>query len=57
MTQQNQTIAEFAYKLWEARGCPEGSAAVDWLEAERQVKNPGKQPDQTVDSHDLSTAK
>jgi hypothetical protein len=32
-----QTIANLAYHLWKARGCPEGSAEMDWLEAERQV--------------------
>ena len=26
-----------AYELWIARGCPEGTAEQDWLEAERQL--------------------
>jgi hypothetical protein len=26
-----------AYALWQRRGCPEGSAAEDWREAERQL--------------------
>jgi len=33
-----KTISDLAYELWQARGCPEGSAEVDWIEAERQVK-------------------
>ena len=34
---QRQTISDLAYQLWVARGRPEGSSHVDWLEAERQV--------------------
>ena len=30
-------IANLAYALWERRGYPDGSAEVDWLEAERQI--------------------
>jgi hypothetical protein len=32
-----RTIAELAYALWLSRGSPEGSADVDWAEAERQI--------------------
>jgi hypothetical protein len=32
-----KTISDLAYHLWHARGCPPGSAEVDWAEAERQV--------------------
>ena len=31
-------IAALAYQLWQARGCPEGSPEVDWLEAEKQIR-------------------
>jgi DUF2934 family protein len=31
-------IANLAYALWQGRGCPDGSAEVDWLEAERQLR-------------------
>lgn len=30
-------IANLAYALWQRRGCPDGSAEVDWLEAEAQL--------------------
>jgi Protein of unknown function (DUF2934) len=30
-------IQRLAYELWQQRGCPEGSATEDWLEAERQL--------------------
>ena len=30
-------IAVLAYALWEARGCPDGSPEVDWLQAEREL--------------------
>ena len=34
-------IARLAYALWQQRGCPVGSAEVDWLEAEQQLRRPG----------------
>ena len=30
----DEQIAALAKKLWEARGCPEGSPEVDWFTAE-----------------------
>jgi hypothetical protein len=27
-------VAELAYRLWEERGCPEGSPEEDWYKAE-----------------------
>ena len=33
----SETIAERAYFLWLEKGCPEGTAAQDWVEAERQL--------------------
>jgi hypothetical protein len=32
-------IVELAYVLYEQRGCQDGRALDDWLEAERQVEN------------------
>ena len=32
---KKQSIADLAYELWRARGCPHGSSEQDWLEAER----------------------
>lgn len=31
-------IAEAAYRRWVERGCPQGSAEEDWLEAEKELK-------------------
>lgn len=31
-------IAQLAYALWQERGCPEGSAEQDWLEAEQKLR-------------------
>jgi len=31
-------VANLAYQLWQARGCPKGSPEVDWLEAEQQLR-------------------
>jgi len=36
---ERRAIRELAYRLWETRGRPQGSAEQDWLEAERQVLN------------------
>jgi DUF2934 family protein len=34
---QHSQIRELAYRLWQERGCPAGSAEEDWLAAERQL--------------------
>jgi hypothetical protein len=31
-------IAHLAYALWQRRGSPDGTAEVDWLEAEAQLR-------------------
>ena len=36
-----EQIANLAYQLWQARGCPEGSPEEDWYRAEEQLRNPG----------------
>jgi Protein of unknown function (DUF2934) len=33
-------IAVRAFELWQARGCPEGSAERDWLDAEAELCTP-----------------
>jgi hypothetical protein len=35
----DETIRRLAYDLWQARGCPVGSADTDWFAAERQLEN------------------
>jgi Protein of unknown function (DUF2934) len=37
-------IAQLAYALWQQRGCPEGSAESDWLEAEEKVRESSVDP-------------
>jgi Protein of unknown function (DUF2934) len=37
MQDEYRAIRDLAYRLWESRGCPQGSADQDWLEAERQI--------------------
>lgn len=37
MDPKQKSVAELAYKLWHARGCPIGSPEADWHEAERQL--------------------
>jgi hypothetical protein len=38
MYPENRTVGELAYQLWQARGCPVGTAEQDWLDAERQLR-------------------
>jgi Protein of unknown function (DUF2934) len=45
-----QTISDLAYALWQARGSPEGSADIDWTEAERQVMSSRRSPAVAGDS-------
>ncbi len=37
---EHAEIAAMAHKLWEARGCPEGSAHEDWLHAIEVLRDP-----------------
>lgn len=38
MHPEHRSIGELAYRLWQARGCPEGTAEQDWLDAEKQLR-------------------
>jgi hypothetical protein len=35
----HQEISARAYELWQAKGCPEGSAEEDWLRALEQLRS------------------
>jgi hypothetical protein len=35
----HEDIAELAYELWEARGCPHGSPEVDWFHAVKELRS------------------
>jgi hypothetical protein len=30
-----EDVATLAYRLWQERGCPDGSSQVDWFQAEQ----------------------
>jgi hypothetical protein len=34
-----EAVARLAYTLWQNRGCSDGSAELDWLEAERRLSD------------------
>jgi Protein of unknown function (DUF2934) len=34
-------IAQRAFELWHAKGCPQGSAEQDWLDAEAELRAAG----------------
>lgn len=36
--EQQQSIANLAYTLWQQRGCPQGSSEQDWLDAEQLLQ-------------------
>lgn len=38
MQPEHRSIGELAYRIWQDRGCPEGSAEQDWLDAEKQLR-------------------
>ena len=38
MHRENRSVGELAYQLWQAHGCPDGTAEQDWLDAERQLR-------------------
>ena len=38
MHPEHRSIGELAYRLWQSRGCPEGTADQDWLDAEKQLR-------------------
>lgn len=37
-TTMQEDLAKLAYSLWQERGCPFGSPEIDWLEAERRLR-------------------
>jgi hypothetical protein len=37
-TSMRDDVAKFAYALWQQRGCSQGTANEDWLEAERNLR-------------------
>ena len=40
----HQRTSELAHKLWQARGCPEGSPDEDWFRANNQIQMQTKPP-------------
>jgi len=35
-----EDVATLAYRLWQERGCPDGSPQVDWFQAEQLLSEP-----------------
>jgi len=48
------SIAALAYKLWEARGCPEGSPEIDWFLAEQELCQSKKTESSSTKRHLLT---
>ena len=40
MQSEHRSVRELAYQLWQAHGCPDGTAEQDWRDAERQLAAP-----------------
>jgi hypothetical protein len=49
MARDEQAIRRLAYELWQARGCPEGSAAADWFAAERRLSGQQRADSRAID--------
>jgi hypothetical protein len=49
-----EAIAELAYRLWEERGCPDGSAGEDWFKAELVID--GEQGSQVENEKSLAAS-
>ena len=45
---KHEVTAILAYRLWEKRGCPLGSPAVDWFEAKKQLAAPPMRDEGTL---------
>jgi DUF2934 family protein len=57
MHRENRSVGELAYQLWQARGCPDGTAEQDWLDAERQLRTaPPNQESPTSNAKSLATS-
>jgi hypothetical protein len=54
MHPEHRSIDELAYRLWQSRGCPEGSAEQDWLDAEKQLRSARPAPPTLSDAIDKS---
>jgi hypothetical protein len=37
----HEEVTELAYRIWQSRGCPEGSAEEDWFAALSQLQSNG----------------
>jgi hypothetical protein len=42
-TSMQENLEKLAYGLWQERGCPYGSPEMDWLEAERKLRESSEQ--------------
>ena len=42
-TSMQENLEKLAYGLWQERGCPNGSPEIDWLEAERKLRESSEQ--------------
>jgi hypothetical protein len=60
MHRDHEYIQILAYRIWEGRGRPEGTADQDWLEAERQLSAAaagGGKPGPAPDARTMNTPK
>src|ERR1700682_4940733 len=50
--QNREQIAALAYRLWQDRGCPEGTPDEDWFRAERELARSKRIDEKEVGSRD-----
>ena len=51
---EEDAIRAKAYELWQLKGCPDGSAAMDWDQAERLLREEGSSPPMSVETAPVS---
>jgi hypothetical protein len=56
MQPERTSIGELAYRLWQAHGCPEGTAEQDWLDAEKQLQSAPRATEQRAPEPTASNA-
>jgi hypothetical protein len=49
MQPERTSIGELAYRIWQSRGCPEGTAEQDWLDAEKQLRSAREQSARAIE--------
>jgi hypothetical protein len=56
-TSTHDDLCKVAYRLWEERGCPDGSPEVDWQRAEEELGQTGRPENESASTVPSALAK